>query len=154
MSSRLFQKIRGELGAAYYVRSGADFFSDSGLFVTSVGAEHSKLEITLEAILKEYARLKHESVSKEGLQKAKDYLKGGLVLSIETSDALASFYGGQEIATKVIQNPEEVFRQIDAVTTKDIMDIANDIFKDQHLNLALIGPIKEDQSFEKILHFE
>ncbi|MBI5153119.1 MAG: insulinase family protein [Parcubacteria group bacterium] len=154
MSSRLFQKIRGDLGAAYYVRSGAEFFSDSGLFVTSVGAEHSKLEITLEAILKEYARLKHEPVSEGELQKAKDHLKGGLVLSIETSDALASFYGGQEIATKTIHDPEEVFRQVDAVTAKDIMDIANDIFKDQHLNLALIGPITEDHSFEKILHFE
>jgi len=154
MSSRLFQKIRGELGAAYYVRSGAEFFSDSGLFTTSVGAEHSKLEITLEAVLKEYTRLKHEPVSATELQKAKDHLKGGLVLSIETSDALASFYGGQEIATKTIHDPEEVFRQIDAVTAKDIMDIANDIFKDQHLNLTLIGPVKEDYSFEKILHFE
>ncbi len=154
MSSRLFPKIRGELGAAYYVRSGADFFTDSGLFVTSIGAEHSKLEITLEAVLKEYARLKHEPVSETELKKAKDHLKGGLVLSIETSDALASFYGGQEIATKTIHDPEEVFRQIDIVTAKDIMDIANDIFKDQHLNLALIGPIKEDQSFEKILRFE
>ncbi|MBI5421339.1 MAG: insulinase family protein [Parcubacteria group bacterium] len=154
MSSRLFQKIRGELGAAYYVRSGADFFTDSGMFVTSVGAEHSKLEITLEAILTEYKRLKTELVSKEELQKAKDYLKGGLVLSIETSDELASFYGGQEIMTKIIQDPEEVFLKIDAVTAEEVMSVANDIFKTEHLNLALIGPVKEDQSFEKILKFK
>ncbi|MDE1970697.1 MAG: insulinase family protein [Patescibacteria group bacterium] len=153
MSSRLFQKIRGELGAAYYVRSSADFFTDTGIFSSSVGADHNKLELTLRTILEEYARLKQESVSQEELQKAKEYLKGSLVLSMETSDELASFYGGQEILTKSILTPEEIFARIDAVTSEQIQALAATLFEDRNLNLALIGPAKENALFEKILHF-
>ncbi len=154
MSSRLFQKVRGELGAAYYVRSGADFFTDSGIFASSAGVDHTKLDLTITSILGEYARLKNERVSEDELQKAKDYLKGGLVLSMETSDELASFYGGQEIVTRTTLTPEEVFAKVDAVTSEDVQNVARDIFKDGLLNLALIGPIKERERFEEILRFE
>ena len=96
----------------------------------------------------------NELVPVQELQKAKDHLKGGLVLSMETSDELASFYGGQEIITKKIATPEEVFAKIDAVTSEEVQHVAQEIFQDNRLNLSLIGPIKDETIFEKFLHFE
>src|SRR3972149_10976201 len=97
MSSRLFKKIREEMGAAYYINAGADFFSDHGYLRASAGVDRQRLQEVIDAITSEFKRLKEEPVSQAELQKVKDHLIGGLILGLETSDDLARFYGGQEI---------------------------------------------------------
>jgi predicted Zn-dependent peptidase len=153
MSSRLFQRIREELGAAYYVRSGADLYLDHGYLEASAGVDHRKAHEVIRAILHEFKRLTAESVSEEELKRVKDHLSGGIVLGLETSDALAGFYGGQEITTKTILTPEEIIGKIQAVTANQIMEVANDIFKNEKLNLALIGPFEKEDEFKPILTF-
>lgn len=95
--------------------------------------------------------MKDKKINKEELQKAKDYLKGTLTLSLESSDAQASFYTGQELLTGKILTPEQEFKKIDEITENDILKVAKDIFKPEKLNLALIGPFKDKDKFEKIL---
>ena len=151
MSSRLFQKIRDELGAAYYVRADADLYSDHGYVAVSVGAQHQKLETVISAIIGEFKRMASEEVESAELQRAKDHLSGATLLGLETSDALAGFYGGQEIIENSILTPEEILGKIQSVTTSDIMNVARDIFKSRALNLALIGPFKEKEQFIKLL---
>ncbi len=153
MSSRLFQKIREEMGAAYYVRADTDLLSDHGFLSVAAGIDHTKIDQVIEAIIKEFKKLSDKPVENKELQRAKDHLSGNLILGLETSDALAGFYGGQEIISKKIITPQELAKKIQAVSAKEIMVVAQDIFRKNKLNLAMIGPIgnEKKKTFEKIL---
>lgn len=144
MSSRLFKKVRDEMGAAYYVRSGADFAVDHGIFAVSAGTAHTKTKAVIEAILAELVRLKTEPVPKDELKRAKDSMVSSLVLGLETSDQLANFYGGQEVLAGKTASPAEIMKKIGAVTAKDIQRVASDLFKTKYLNLASIGRFREE----------
>ncbi|MEK7481934.1 MAG: pitrilysin family protein [Patescibacteria group bacterium] len=151
MSSRLFQKIREEMGAAYYVRAGADLYTDHGYLAASVGADNKRIEEVIMVCLGEFRKISEKSVDEKELQKSKDHITGNLFISLETSDELASFYGGQEILTKEILSPEEIAKKIQSVKAGEVAEIANDIFKNSKLNLALIGPFEDKAKFESIL---
>jgi len=153
MSSRLFQKVREELGAAYYVRAGSDMLSDHGFFAVSAGVDHARMDIVIEAILEELKRTADEEIPAVELQLAKDHLTGRLLLGLETSDAIANYYGGQEILRQELKNPEQLIEKINAVTAGEIMEVAKEIFKSEKLNLALIGPFKEKEKIVNILNF-
>jgi predicted Zn-dependent peptidase len=153
MSSRLFQKVREELGAAYYIRAGSDLFTDHGYLAVSAGVEHSKLEIVIKAILGELKRVADGDFSEPDLAHGKDHITGKLMLGLETSDEIAMFYGGQEILERELKNAGEISAKINAVTRQDVIDIAKDIFRNEKLNMALIGPYKDKAVFEKILKF-
>ena len=153
MSSRLFQKIREEMGAAYYVKVEADLLSDHGFLTVSAGVDNNKVSEAIKAVVEEFERLVKEPIEKEELQRVKDRCVGGLIMGLETSDQLAGFYGGQEIITKKIVSPEETIKKIQAVKVEEISAVAKDIFKNNKLNLAIIGPFKEKPRFEQILKF-
>lgn len=150
MGSRLFQVVREELGAAYYVRASADLHSDHGLAAMSAGVHHEKLHEVITASLKEFRRFKDEPVDGETLQRAKKHVTGGLFLSLETSDALAGFYAGQELMRMPLLSPREIASKLQAVTAEDIRAIAREYFTNDRLNLALIGPFK-NRSFLDIV---
>lgn len=151
MSSRLFQKIREEMGAAYYVRAEADLYTDHGYLAASAGVDNKKIDEVIKAIIGEFKSLIEKPVGKKELQRAKDHLTGGLILGLETSDAIASFYGGQEIIAKKIISPEDLIKKIQAVKSEEITAVAKDIFQNNKLNLAIIGPFKEKMQLESIL---
>ncbi len=151
MSSRLFQKIRGKMGAAYYVRAGIDLFTDHGYLDVSAGIDKNKIEQVIEAILKEFKFLIKKPVGNKELQRVKDNLIGNLILGLETSDAIASFYGDQEIIAKQIISPEELIKKIQSVKAEEIMATAKRIFQNNRLNLAIIGPFENKEKFEELL---
>lgn len=153
MSSRLFQKVREELGAAYYVKASSDLLTDHGIFSVSAGIELSKLNIVVEAILTEMKKLTTDLVDDKELQKAKSHLTGKVILGLESSDALASYYGGQEILGEELVSPQELIQKIELVTSEEIKSLAKEIFRDESLNLAVIGPVKDEASLEKVLRF-
>ena len=151
MSSRLFEKIRAELGIAYYINTNSEANPDTGFLFTQTGIDNKNVEKGILTILKEYKKISQEKVPVSELKKAKDYLKGKTTLLLESSDAQASFYTGQELLEKKILTPEEIFKKIDQVSQDDILKAAKDIFQPQKLNLALIGPFKDKKTFEKLL---
>lgn len=150
MSSRLFQKVRSEMGAAYHVSASADLFSDHGFLAVNAGVDHKKIDEVVKAVIGEFAAMKEKGVSSEELQRAKDHLCGSMALNFETSDEIASFYGGQEIIKREIVSLDEVLSKIQSVSAEEIKAVAGDIFKTEKLNLALIGPFK-DKDFGGIL---
>lgn len=154
MSSRMFIEIREKMGAAYYVRTYNSSDTDTGSLTTFVGADNNKIGKVIETILKEYKKLCKAKVSEGELKKAKDYIKGKMVLGLESSDAQASFYGSQELLKNEILSVEEIFKRIDKVKSSDIMRVSKNIFKDDKLNLAIIGPFEDDKQFKKILKFK
>ncbi len=156
MSSRLFVKLREEMGVGYYVRAYNDAYTDHGFFQVSAGVDNKRIEEVLKAVLAECKKLTTELVSDEELNKVKECLVGNMKLSLESSDDIANYYGGQELLKKEIKSADEKAIEIRKVTAKQIRDLAKEIFKDKGLNLALIGPFKakEDRAkFAKILKF-
>ena len=154
MSSRLFTSIREKRGLAYYIRTLSESATDTGYIVTKAGVDNHKIKEAIKLILEEYERLKETKVSESELRKAKDYLKGILTLSLESSDAKASFYAGQEVLKGKILTPEEKFSALEKVTSEEIRKIARDIFREERLNLAIIGPFRDKNEFKKILKFK
>jgi predicted Zn-dependent peptidase len=151
MSSRLFLEIREKLGIAYYVKTSAELNPDTGYLVTQAGIDNQKVDKAILTILKEYKKISQRGIPQTELKKAKDHIKGKMTLLLETSDALASFYAGQELLEKKILTPKEIFAKIDKVTVNDILKVARDIFRPKKLNLALIGPFKDKEKFKKLL---
>jgi len=151
MSSRLFTKVRGELGLAYYINTDTTSNADSGYLITQAGIDNRKIEKAVSVILKQYRRISEEKVSEDELQKAKDYFKGKMSLLLESSDQQAIFYTMQDILEKKILTSEEIFSKIDKVSREDILKLAKDIFRPEKLNLAILGPFKEKNKFQKLL---
>lgn len=151
MSSRLFTEVREKRGLAYYVRSNVEAYEDCGYLATQAGVEHKNLKLAVETILTEYKKIATEEVGVKELQKAKDFIKGKSVMGLEASDEVAMFFVGQEIKKKKIMTLEEIFKRIDKVTTKDVLRVAQDIFRAEKLNLAVIGPHKNEAELKKLL---
>ncbi len=151
MSSRLWQLLRDKMGAAYYVRTLCDESTDTGNFATWAGIDNRRAEEIIKAILGEYKKIKDIKVNAAELAKAKEHLEGSLILSIETSDEMASFYGFQEILKNEILLPEDVIKKIRAVTGGEVLRAAKDIFRPEKLNLAIIGPFKDSEKFINLL---
>ncbi len=151
MSSRLFIEVRERRGLAYYVRANIESFKDCGFFAVNAGVEHKNLKQAIEVILKEYKKISTELVSEKELKKAKDYLKGKSLMGLEASDEVAMFFINQELRKKKIMKIEEIFAHIDKVKTSDILRVAKDIFQSKKLNLAVIGPHKDNEKIGRLL---
>jgi len=153
MSSRLFRKIRDEMGVGYYVRAGNSASTDSGYFAVSAGVSNDRLGEVLKAVMAELKSLKNELVGEEELSKVKEHIIGMMYLGLESSDDLAEYYGMQEIMRREICTPKEKERLIRSVTAEDIRKMARKIFVEKNLNLALIGPAKDEVSLKSLLKF-
>jgi predicted Zn-dependent peptidase len=151
MSSRLFRKIRDEMGVGYYVRAGNSTSTDGGYFAVSAGVANNRLEEVIRAVLAEMEALKHELVSPEELTKVKEHMVGMLYLGLESSDDLAEYYGMQEVLRRDIKTPKEKEKIIRAITAEEVRAMARKIFVEKTLNLALIGPYKDAEALKKIL---
>jgi predicted Zn-dependent peptidase len=151
MSSRLFRKIRDELGAAYYVRANNDAYTDHGLIEIAVGADNRRAEEIVKVILAELDCLRQKLVSVAELERVKESMLGGLSLSLETSSGLANFYAGSEVLEGKLWSPAAVAKKIRAVTTAEIRAVAREVIVNDRLNLALIGPIENQEPFVKAL---
>lgn len=152
MSSRLFIEVRERRGLAYYVRTNTESFEECGYLATQAGVEHKNLTLALETILGEYKKIATEKVAEKELQKAKDFIKGKMVMGMEASDEVAMFFVGQELSRREILKREEIFKRIDSVTVEDILAVAKEIFQNKRLNLAIIGPHKNSEKLQKILN--
>jgi len=153
LSSRLFEKMRNEMGICYYVYADNDAFTDHGVFSVSAGVDSNRVKEAIVAILEELKKLKTKLLGKDELNKVKQFLIGNLNLGLESSDSIASFYGNQEIMRKTLKKPEDIIKEINAVTAEEIKFVAERIFKDELLNLAIVGKFSDKKEFLDILKF-
>jgi len=150
MSSRLFLEVREKRGLAYDVHSYVSHFLDTGAAVVSAGVDPKKVGPTIEAILGELERVKHD-VPEAELRKAKEFIKGRLLLRMEDTRAVASWLGGQELLRGEILSVDDVVRIIDDVTADDLKRVASDLFRPERLNLAVVGPFRSEARFATLL---
>lgn len=153
LSSRLFQKLREEMGVCYYVNAHNDFSTDHGMFAIAAGVDKKRIAEVIQVLISELNRLKTEFVSPDELKKVRDYLAGTLQLGLETSEARAEFAAFQYLLKNSFQTPEEIKEALEKVTPQMIQDVAKDIFVTKHLNLAIVGNVTEPEKIKEILKF-
>ena len=147
MSSRLFSRMREDLGICYYIKADNDSFTDHGVFAISAGVDNSRVDVAIKEILAQCALLKDTLVPPEELAKAKDHIAGSTMLELETSEARAEFCGSQEMVKHEIESPEALMAKVREVTAEDVRSLSRDIFVNEGLNMAIVGRFKDDAAF-------
>jgi predicted Zn-dependent peptidase len=150
MSSRLFVEVREKRGLAYDIQSGVGHYCDSGTFTITAGVDSKRLLEAIDIILNQIAELK-EFLSEEELEKAKKFLSGRLMLSVEDTRSVASFTGNQMLIFGKVKSVEEIIGRVNSVTVEDVLRISNNIFKNDRLNLAVVGPNRSQGKLEASL---
>ena len=150
MSSRLFLELREKQSLAYDVHSSINLFRDCGSLIIYCGVEPQKSERAVKAALEQLAGLQ-DTVPEAELGKAKELSKGRMLLRMEDSRSVAMWMGTQETLIGNVRTIEEVVERIDAVTTEDVSRVANELIREEKLNLAVVGPYKSDRRFSKLL---
>lgn len=153
MSSRLHQRLREAMGACYYIYARHDDYSDHGLLLLPTGINAVRAEEVVGAMLEECKRLADEPITELELEMVKEYHLGHLHMDLETSDARASYFGDQEITVGSLHSPEEYEKIIRKISPKDIQKVAKELFRNDNLNLAVVGDIKDERALRKILKF-
>lgn len=152
MSSRLFLKLREEMGVCYYVKAPLGLHIDHGYLGVAAGVDKNRLDEVVGEVMNELNRLKNELVDEQELKKAKDYLIGGMSLGLETSDSVADFFAEQEMMEEGnLRTPSQVAQEIRRVSAKDIQKVARDIFKNEKLNMAVVGSVKDEAALKRSL---
>jgi predicted Zn-dependent peptidase len=141
ISSRLFQNVREKRGLVYSISAGLSGFMDTGSLSIYAATSKDRVDTVLALISDEVKRLVDEPVPDDELQRAKDNLKGGLMLSLEGTGSRMSNLARNEIYFQRTVSPDETLRSIDAVTSDDVARLAQDIFS-RKLTLAVIGNLK------------
>ncbi|MBI5636936.1 MAG: insulinase family protein [Nitrospinae bacterium] len=152
MSSRLFYQIRERRGLAYYVNASFSSYQDTGVFQISAGVNLDKIQDALKYALEEMDKLKREPVTDEELARSKENIKGHTDLALEDSRRIASLYGVRELLYNNIKTPEMLAAEVDSVTAEQIQAVAQRYFTDADMKLAVVGPLKRDDSWEKVFH--
>lgn len=158
MSSRLFHEVREKRGLAYYVRTSSDHYQDGGSLVSTAGVDPKRVDEAISVIVGEYYGIASaksaDQITNKELKKAKEFIKGHLVLEIEDSRAVAGFYGLAEILENKIETPNEYMEKINQVTLDEVAGVAASYLVEQTLNLAVIGNFSDGQRFKKLLKLD
>jgi predicted Zn-dependent peptidase len=141
MSSRLFQNIREKQGLAYAVFSELTPYSDAGMFTVYAGTGKETIGQVLDMTVAEFRAMKNSPVSDEELRRAKNHLKGSLMLSLESTSARMSNLARQELYFHRFSTLDEILASIEAVTISQVQDLARTFFQPDRMAVTVLGPI-------------
>ena len=141
MSSRLFEEIREKRGLAYSVYSYVSSFADAGSMAIYAGSERERSCEAVKIILGEMARLRDERVPQDELEAAREQIKGKILMSLESSDSYMSRLARSYLNFGRYQPLDEVMAGFDAVTAADLGQLATRLFRDETLNIQVMGKV-------------
>jgi predicted Zn-dependent peptidase len=154
MRSRLFQKVRERLGLAYSVESYVSALHDTGAVGLYAGVGTPRAEGTIRAILDELDSLRQEPVPETELLKALEFIRGRTALSMEDSFTIAAWYTRQQLLGPEVLEPEQAMERYEAVQPTDIQRLAQALFQEEKLNLAVVGPFSQNgHRFRQAIRF-
>lgn len=151
MSSRLFHKLREDMGVCYYVYASANVYPSYGSITFHAGIPAARLEEVVIALRAELERIATETVPEDELTKTKNYVAGSFVLGLESSRSLAQYYGMQEVMGLDLKAPKERMKLIMETDARDIKRLARKLFTPDKMYLALVGPVRKAQALKKLL---
>jgi predicted Zn-dependent peptidase len=141
MSSRLFQNVREKRGLAYAVFSGMSSYRDAGSTTVYAGCANEAVGELIDVVVAELRRIKDEPLSEAELQRAKDHLKGSLMLGLESTSSRMSHVARQEIYFDRQFGLDETLQGVNAVTLEDVQRVARDLFADGNLAATVVGAV-------------
>ena len=150
MSSRLFVEVREKRGLAYDVHSEVSHFSDTGAFIVAAGVDPKRVYDAVQTILEQVGALR-DGVPEEELEKAKRLSAGRLMLRMEDTRAVANWMGQSEMLLGNIAHVDDVIERVNAVTTDDVLCLANDVLVSERLNIAVVGPCRGHRRIARML---
>jgi len=139
MSSRLFQNIRERQGLAYAIYSDLSPYRDTGCLSVYAGTSRASAGKVVQSIVSEFRKLKSEAVPDDELRRAKDQLKGSLMLSLESSTARMSNLARQEMYFDRFYGLDELIEKIEAVTAEDVQTLAKEFFHTESIAVTVLG---------------
>ena len=139
MSSRLFQNIRERQGLAYAVFSELNPYSDTGCLSIYAGTSLEAAKKVVESVLKEFTDLKQKTAPAEEVRRAKDHLKGSLMLSLESTSSRMSNLARQEMYFRRFFSLDELAESIEQVTAEDVQRVAQTFFDQKNVALTVLG---------------
>lgn len=144
MSSRLFQEMREKRGLAYSVGAYPRFFQDTGAWVVYASVATEKTGEAIRGLVEQLELIKQERIGETELSEAKQFIKGSMLLSLESTSSYAMMLGERELLTGKLITPEEIGRRIDAVTADDVQRVASNVIKRKTATLAVVGPVEAE----------
>ncbi|GAE89887.1 peptidase [Acetivibrio straminisolvens JCM 21531] len=151
MSSRMFQKIREEMGLVYSIYSYPSSYRNAGLFTIYAGMNAEHLEKVVELIIKEIKTLIKEGISRDELEKSKEQLKGNYILGLESTSSRMNSIGKSEVLMNNIYTPDEILKKIDAVNLERVEQVIKRIFCLNKISFSIVGNIKKEIDIGKII---
>lgn len=145
MSSRLFNELREKKGLAYEIGTQVKYFQDTGAFIVHAGIDNRKVNESVELILKELEKAKYKLVSIDEFKRAKEFYLGQLALSLEETLDQMLWIGESTATLDEVYSLKDIIKKINKIRREDIREVAEYIFKERSLNLALIGPLKDSE---------
>ena len=152
MSSRLFLRVREELGLVYDISATLSLLRDNGVLQVSMGVDPENVESALRETLSELARMR-DGVSDEELQRARRLAAGRMLMGMEDSRAVSAWNGSQLLLHDSLRSVEQVNEEYQAVSAEDIERLANEILCEEQLRLAVVGPAGSIDQFQQLLRF-
>lgn len=141
MSSRLFQNIREKRGLAYAVFSEITPYSDAGMLTVYAGTAKETVGQVLDLTIGEFRAMKESPVTEEELRRAKNHLKGSLMLSLESTSSRMSNLARQELYFGRFYSLDEILASIEAVTREDVQTLAREFFQTEQISATVLGPV-------------
>jgi predicted Zn-dependent peptidase len=145
MSSRLFNEVREKRGLAYEIGTGIKRYHDTGAFLVHAGIDNRKVAPCLELIFKELGKIKNKLVTVDEFKRAKEFYLGQLMLALEDTMEYMLWMGESMACLDKVYTLEDVIKEVNKVNIEDLRLVAQQIFKRQKINLALIGPLEKDK---------
>jgi predicted Zn-dependent peptidase len=142
MSSRLFQNIRERQALAYAIYSDLNPYRDTGCLAIYAGTSLASATKVVECIVSEFRNLKAEAVAHEELRRAKDQLKGSLMLSLESSGARMANLARQEMYFDRFNTLDELIEKIESVTAEELQTLANTFFQTESIAVTILGNLE------------
>lgn len=152
MSSRLFVSLREELGLAYDVHAYASNLRDTGSLSLYLGVDPENALPALRAALDQLGGIR-EGIPLAELNRVREYLKGRMLLNMEDTRAVSSWYGGQALLLDRTRSVDEIVARFEAVEADALAAIADRVIRDDALHLAVVGPFEAEEPFQEALHF-
>jgi predicted Zn-dependent peptidase len=141
MSSRLFQNVREKRGLAYAVFSGLSAYRDAGSFTVYAGCSNEAVGEVIDLVVEELRLVKHAPVPGNELQRAKDHLKGSLMLSLENTASRMSHLARQEIYFERHFGLDDTLQGIERVSIDDVQRVATDLFRPGAMSATVLGNV-------------
>jgi len=154
LGSVMFETLREKMGLAYYCSSSNIYYKDAGVLNMSAGVGTERLEEALVGVIGDVRAIIKHGITEKQLERAKEYIKGGLYMGLETTEGLNEYYAFDLLLKGKLEEPIDYAKKIDAVTSRQVQEFLKEKFIPENISLAVVGDYKGKERLEEIVYGE